>query len=93
MIGFGVLFNISLITLGGTSSFNPISIVSAVWASYIRSTPQRTTLIDVFLCYLMVTWVLQFVYCVIAGNYVCNWTSKTNISLHLVCCLRCGWIE
>ena len=34
-------------------------------------TPQRTKLIDVFMVFLMVVGALQFVYCVIAGNYVC----------------------
>lgn len=35
------------------------------------TTPQRTKLIDVFMSFLVVVGVLQFVYCVIAGNYVC----------------------
>jgi len=55
-----------------TTTSNPVSIVSAGWASYAGSTPQRTKLMDVFMCYLVVTGVLQFAYCVIAGNYPFN---------------------
>ena len=52
------------------STSNPISIVDAAWDSYVTGTPQRTKLVDVFMGFLVVTGVLQFVYCVIAGNYV-----------------------
>jgi len=37
---------------------------------YQSKTPQRTKLIDAFLAFLVVVGVLQFVYCVLAGNYV-----------------------
>ena len=37
---------------------------------YTKSTPQRTKLIDVFMAFLVVVGALQFVYCVLAGNYV-----------------------
>lgn len=33
-------------------------------------TPQRTKLVDTFMAFLVVVGVLQFVYCVIAGNFV-----------------------
>ena len=52
------------------STSSLISIANAVWDSYVTSTPQRTKLVDVFMGFLVVTGVLQFVYCVIAGNYV-----------------------
>ncbi|KAK3341514.1 DAD/Ost2, partial [Lasiosphaeria hispida] len=39
---------------------------------YQDSTPQRTKLIDAFLAFLAVVGVLQFVYCVLAGNYPFN---------------------
>src|SRR6266516_8045534 len=42
-----------------------------VWDKYIENTPQRVKLIDVFMAFLVVVGILQFVYCVIAGNYVC----------------------
>lgn len=37
---------------------------------YQKATPQRTKLIDAFLGFLVAVGVLQFVYCVLAGNYV-----------------------
>ncbi|KAF8453492.1 DAD/Ost2, partial [Terfezia claveryi] len=54
------------------STSNPISIANAAWDSYVTSTPQRTKLVDVFMGFLVVTGILQFVYCVIAGNYPFN---------------------
>jgi oligosaccharyltransferase complex subunit epsilon len=41
-----------------------------IYNNYLEQTPQRTKLIDAFLGFLVITGVLQFVYCVIAGNYV-----------------------
>ena len=37
----------------------------------MSNTPQRIKLIDVFMAFLVVVGVVQFVYCVLAGNYVC----------------------
>lgn len=37
---------------------------------YLKTTPQRTKLIDVFMAFLVVVGALQFLYCVLAGNYV-----------------------
>ena len=45
-------------------------VVAGVWNRYVQDTPQRVKLIDVFLGFLIVVGLLQFVYCVIAGNYV-----------------------
>ena len=45
-------------------------IVIGVWNNYVDKTPQRVKLLDAFMTFLMVVGVLQFVYCVIAGNYV-----------------------
>ena len=53
-----------------TASQNPLAILSAVCKHYLATTPQRTKLIDAFLAFLVVTGVLQFLYCVLAGNYV-----------------------
>ncbi|OBT47634.1 hypothetical protein VE00_02990 [Pseudogymnoascus sp. WSF 3629] len=44
----------------------------AMWDNYVKATPQRTKLIDVFMAFLVVVGVLQFVYCVIVGNYPFN---------------------
>lgn len=39
---------------------------------YDDNTPQRTKLIDVFMAFLVLVGGLQFLYCVVAGNYVRN---------------------
>ncbi|KAI5801607.1 DAD family protein [Peziza echinospora] len=54
------------------STSNPITISANVWDNYVTSTSQRTKLIDVFLGFLVVTGVLQFLYCVLVGNYPFN---------------------
>lgn len=41
-----------------------------VWNNYIDNTPQRVKLLDAFLVFLMAVGLLQFVYCVVAGNFV-----------------------
>lgn len=45
---------------------------------YLKNTPQRTKLIDVFMAFLVIVGGLQFAYCVLAGNYVrsCLFMSK-----------------
>lgn len=49
---------------------SPQEIALGIWEGYLERTPQRTKLIDVFMGFLVVVGVLQFGYCVIAGNYV-----------------------
>lgn len=45
-------------------------IAIGVYNNYIDRTPQRTKLLDAFLLFLGVVGALQFIYCVLAGNYV-----------------------
>jgi hypothetical protein len=45
-------------------------IAAHVWDNYVRRTPQRVKLLDAFMAFLVVVGALQFVYCVIGGNYV-----------------------
>jgi oligosaccharyltransferase complex subunit epsilon len=52
------------------SSQSPAEIALGIWQRYLDTTPQRTKLIDVFMAFLVTVGVLQFVYCVIVGNYV-----------------------
>ncbi|KAJ9157297.1 hypothetical protein NKR23_g633 [Pleurostoma richardsiae] len=47
-------------------------IVESVWHHYIDTTPQRTFLIDAFLGFLVVLGIVQFLYCILAGNYPFN---------------------
>jgi len=37
---------------------------------YLDTTPQRTKLLDAFMAFLVAVGALQFVYCILAGNYV-----------------------
>jgi oligosaccharyltransferase complex subunit epsilon len=66
-------------TMTGSSSSNNGQVRNAqdlqniglgVWNKYVDQTPQRVKLLDAFLIFLMAVGVLQFVYCVIAGNFV-----------------------
>jgi oligosaccharyltransferase complex subunit epsilon len=41
-----------------------------IYDHYMQTTPQRTKLIDSFMAFLAVVGALQFLYCVLAGNYV-----------------------
>ncbi|KJZ80599.1 hypothetical protein HIM_00449 [Hirsutella minnesotensis 3608] len=43
-----------------------------IYRYYMKETPQRTKLVDAFLLFLVVNGVLQFLYCVLAGNYPFN---------------------
>nr|POE49527.1 dolichyl-diphosphooligosaccharide--protein glycosyltransferase subunit dad1 [Quercus suber] len=47
-------------------------IVQGIWKNYLAQTPQRVKLLDVFMLFLLVVGALQFVYCVIAGNFPFN---------------------
>ena len=42
----------------------------SVWDSYNEKTEQRVKLLDAFMAFLVGVGALQFVYCVLAGNYV-----------------------
>jgi hypothetical protein len=44
--------------------------VTDIWNKYVDKTPQRVKLLDSFMAFLGVVGVLQFVYCVIVGNFV-----------------------
>tara|TARA_R110002060_G_scaffold48608_3_gene59572 strand:- start:1189 stop:1527 length:339 start_codon:yes stop_codon:yes gene_type:complete len=57
-------------SLKSSNNQSPQEIALGIWQNYLDTTPQRTKLIDVFMSFLVVVGVLQFVYCVIAGNYV-----------------------
>ena len=45
-------------------------IILNIWDNYTTNTPQRTLLLDIFMAFLVVVGGTQFVYCVLAGNYV-----------------------
>lgn len=41
-----------------------------MYRNYLAKTDQRTKLLDAFMAFLVVVGALQFVYCVIGGNFV-----------------------
>ena len=45
-------------------------VLQTLWNNYRQKTPQRTKLLDVFMAFLVVVGALQFLYCLIVGNYV-----------------------
>ena len=60
----------SKVSYKSSSNQSPQQIALGIWQNYLDTTPQRTKLIDVFMAFLVVVGGLQFLYCVIAGNYV-----------------------
>ncbi|ERS97960.1 oligosaccharyltransferase complex subunit epsilon [Sporothrix schenckii 1099-18] len=48
------------------------NVVDNLLSHYQKATPQRTKLLDAFMAFLVAVGVLQFVYCVLAGNYPFN---------------------
>ena len=55
-----------------------------LWQHYLNTTPQRVKLIDVFMAFLVVVGGLQFVYCVLVGNYVRLFSSSLLLLLLLL---------
>ncbi|MCJ1463291.1 oligosaccharyltransferase complex subunit epsilon [Pseudocyphellaria aurata] len=51
---------------------SPQEILAGMWRNYDSTTPQRVKLIDTFMAFLVLVGVLQFVYCVLVGNYPFN---------------------
>jgi oligosaccharyltransferase complex subunit epsilon len=45
-------------------------VVANLTNHYQTATPQRTKLLDAFMAFLVVVGGLQFLYCILAGNYV-----------------------
>ncbi|ETN42243.1 uncharacterized protein HMPREF1541_04184 [Cyphellophora europaea CBS 101466] len=51
---------------------SPQEIAVHVWNRYIQDTPSRTLFLDVFLLYIALNGAVQFIYCIIGGNYPFN---------------------
>ncbi|KAL2756827.1 hypothetical protein ACRALDRAFT_2086713, partial [Sodiomyces alcalophilus JCM 7366] len=47
-------------------------VIVNVYDYYQKQTPQRTKLIDVFMAFLVLTGGVQFLYCILGGNYPFN---------------------
>lgn len=67
----------------GAVSLSPNSnvqeIIVHIWKQYIAKTPQRTLLLDAFMGFLVLVGVVQFLYCVLAGNYVSDMEHEWHI--------------
>ncbi|WYZ34611.1 hypothetical protein EsH8_I_000887 [Colletotrichum jinshuiense] len=59
-------------TAKGSGAQNWDQVLANIYNHYVNNTPQRTKLIDVFMAFLVVVGALQFLYCVLAGNYPFN---------------------
>lgn len=55
-------------TLSNKSSAQDVAL--HVWQKYLNDTPSRTLLLDVFMLFLVLVGAIQFLYCLIVGNYV-----------------------
>ncbi|KAF4309778.1 putative dad family protein [Botryosphaeria dothidea] len=54
------------------NSNDAAAIANNVWRNYVNKTDQRTKLLDVFMVFLVAVGALQFLYCVIGGNFPFN---------------------
>ncbi|KAI0512538.1 defender against death DAD protein [Xylaria bambusicola] len=59
-------------TATGASASQIDKIAGNIFQHYQKTTPQRTMLIDAFMAFLVIVGGLQFVYCILAGNYPFN---------------------
>ncbi|TDL29794.1 defender against death DAD protein [Rickenella mellea] len=48
------------------------SAVESLWTSYTENTPSRLKLIDSFLVFIMLSGIMQFLYCILVTNYPFN---------------------
>ncbi|PYI00138.1 defender against death DAD protein [Aspergillus ellipticus CBS 707.79] len=55
-----------------TTNSSILDIAHTVWQQYLATTPQRTLILDAFMAFLVLVGGVQFVYCVLAGNYPFN---------------------
>lgn len=56
-----------------------------IWQNYTTKTPQRTLLLDTFMAFLVLVGGIQFIYCVLAGNYVSLSFGTTHITPGITC--------
>ncbi|KAI0996949.1 hypothetical protein K3495_g11233 [Podosphaera aphanis] len=61
-----------IVKVASNESSTPQQIISSICRNYLNTTPQRIMLTDIFLAFLIIVGVLQFVYCLIVGNYPFN---------------------
>lgn len=47
-------------------------VVGRLWADYVAKTPRKLKLIDCYLAYILLTGVIQFLYCCMVGTFPFN---------------------
>ncbi|GKT41983.1 dolichyl-diphosphooligosaccharide--protein glycosyltransferase subunit dad1 [Colletotrichum spaethianum] len=63
---------ITMTPKGASGAQNWDQVLTNIYNHYVNNTPQRTKLIDAFMAFLVVVGALQFLYCVLAGNFPFN---------------------
>lgn len=63
---------------------NRDQVIRNIYDHYMTQTPQRTKLIDVFMAFLVAVGGIQFLYCVVAGNYVRQFSSTCVSVMDLI---------
>lgn len=59
-------------SLSKMSSENLFAVLGKLWQEYQSKTPQRLKLVDAYLAYIMVTGIIQFLYCLLVGTFPFN---------------------
>lgn len=74
-------------TLSAKSS--PQEVALHVWHKYLDDTPTRTMLLDVFMLFLVLVGAVQFLYCLLVGNYVSNYARGLERSADVLLAIQC----
>lgn len=67
-----------------------VSVLKNLWMRYHEDTSQRLKLIDAYLAYVMLTGIIQFVYCCLVGTFPFNSFLSGFIST-VGCFVLGGW--
>ncbi|KAJ8876277.1 hypothetical protein PR048_024187 [Dryococelus australis] len=51
---------------------NLVSVISKFYGEYVKSTPKKLKVIDAYLLYILLTGIVQFVYCCLVGTFPFN---------------------
>ena len=62
----------SPITAKSHAATEQAQLIVRLWNSYVSNTSQSLLLIDVYLFFVMLTGIIQFIYVILAGNYPYN---------------------
>lgn len=54
------------------SSHSTATVIQGLWKTYVDDTPHKLKTIDAFLVFIMLSGIMQFVYCVVVTNFPFN---------------------